>query len=153
MVLYGFKKKFATLVESGCKLHTIRDLRKDDRHAKPGDKLQLYTGLRTKQCRKLIEADPICWDVFDIVIDSKQEAVRINGGLLRPAELEALAIGDGCESVKEFFEFFPTAEERKLICWAEIEWLKYYQGLAALKYCKEFRRVAQRTITQAIEGE
>jgi hypothetical protein len=45
MVLYGFKSEFAPLVASGQKVHTIRDLRKDDRHAKPGSKLQLYSGL------------------------------------------------------------------------------------------------------------
>jgi hypothetical protein len=50
VVLYGFKGEFAALVTSGQKVHTIREVRKGDGHAKPGSKLQLYSGLRTKNC-------------------------------------------------------------------------------------------------------
>jgi hypothetical protein len=52
VVLYGFKGEFAALVTSGQKVHTIREVRKGDGHAKPGSKLQLYSGLRTKNCLK-----------------------------------------------------------------------------------------------------
>lgn len=36
--------------------------------AKPGDKLQLYTGMRTKACRKLVDDDATCEAVFSIKI-------------------------------------------------------------------------------------
>jgi hypothetical protein len=38
------------------------------RHARPGEPIQLYTGMRTKQCRKLIDPDPIVSRVWPITI-------------------------------------------------------------------------------------
>ena len=59
MVAYNFQSQFAPLVESGEKRQTFRVLGKR-RHARPGDSLQLYTGMRTKACRKLVTPDPVC---------------------------------------------------------------------------------------------
>jgi hypothetical protein len=56
MPAYNFQKQFAPLVQSGEKRQTIRTLGKRS-HAQPGNKLQLYTGMRTKQCRKLVDPD------------------------------------------------------------------------------------------------
>jgi len=52
MPAYNFIERFAPLVESGEKRQTIRQT---DKGAKPGDTAYLYTGQRTKQCRKLGE--------------------------------------------------------------------------------------------------
>ena len=54
MVAINFKKQFAGDVENGFKTQTIRQ----NARCKRGDALQLYTGQRTKQCRKL--ADAVC---------------------------------------------------------------------------------------------
>jgi hypothetical protein len=124
VVVYGFKSEFAPLVASGQKVHTIRDLRKDDRHAKPGSKLQLYSGLRTKNCLKLVDPDPICWQVFDIETFSGPRIVSINKSFLAPHELHWLITGDGFKSATDFWEFFSEDRARKLICWAEVQWLK-----------------------------
>lgn len=59
MVAYNFQAQFADAVASGEKRQTIRALRQNG-HAKPGDRVQLYTGLRQKGARKLIDPDPIC---------------------------------------------------------------------------------------------
>lgn len=56
MVAFNFKAQFAPLIEAGTKLQTIRRTAR----AKPGDRLQLYTGQRTSDCRKLVDPDPIC---------------------------------------------------------------------------------------------
>ncbi len=57
MPALNFKKEFAEKVADGSKTQTIRKPRKDGRpHAKAGDKIRLYTGLRTKQRRLLCEA-------------------------------------------------------------------------------------------------
>ncbi len=50
----NFQARFAPLVESGEKRQTIRAYRKDGRDPKRGDKLYLFTGMRTKACRPLI---------------------------------------------------------------------------------------------------
>ena len=69
MVAYNFQARFAPMVEDGRKRQTIRALRKDGRHAKVGDALQLYTGMRTKACRKLVDPDPTCVSASPVVID------------------------------------------------------------------------------------
>jgi hypothetical protein len=125
MVLYGFKKKFALLVENGYKPHTIRDDRKT-RHARPGEALQLYAGLRTKQCRKLIDPDPICWAVLPIKINSELKMLFIDGMLIRNSELAELIRRDGFDDSREFWEFFQEPKPRSLICWREVDYLKRF---------------------------
>lgn len=102
MVAYNFQKQFAEPVESGRKRQTIRANGKR-RHARPGDNLQLYTGMRTKACRKL--RDAVCHDSCPILI----EADKI--WTFQPQELhtdlEAWARRDGFESwaaMRNFFE-------------------------------------------------
>ncbi len=57
MPALNFMKQFAEDVEWGIKRQTVRALRKDGRaHCKVGDRLRLYTGMRTKGCRLLGEA-------------------------------------------------------------------------------------------------
>jgi hypothetical protein len=51
MVAYSFKDRFGALIENGTKTHTFRVVTPGRRHAKVGDELQLYTGMRTKACR------------------------------------------------------------------------------------------------------
>jgi hypothetical protein len=57
MVAYNFKAEFADSVATGDKCQTIRPDGKR-RHARKGDAVQLYTGQRTADCRKL--GDGVC---------------------------------------------------------------------------------------------
>jgi hypothetical protein len=63
MVAYSFNRRFAEPIASGhpatgiVKRQTIRAPRK--RHARPGELLQLYQGMRTKHCRRIV-ADQLC---------------------------------------------------------------------------------------------
>jgi hypothetical protein len=52
MVALNFQPRFADAIECGEKRQTIRR----NARCKPGDAIQLYTGQRTKECRKLGEA-------------------------------------------------------------------------------------------------
>ena len=52
MVAYGFKPFFEPQIIAGLKPQTVRGDRR--RHAHPGDYLQLYVGMRTRHCRKII---------------------------------------------------------------------------------------------------
>lgn len=57
MPALNFKKQFAADVELGVKRQTVRARRKDGRaHAKVGDTIKLYTGMRHESCRLLAEA-------------------------------------------------------------------------------------------------
>jgi len=61
MVAFNFKREWTSLVEDGIKRQTVRaSLR-----AEVGDTLQLYTGQRTKACRKL-RADVVCAGVSGV---------------------------------------------------------------------------------------
>lgn len=50
MVAYSFKPRFVDPIRSGRKQQTVRAIGRR-RHARQGDRLQLYTGMRTKACR------------------------------------------------------------------------------------------------------
>jgi hypothetical protein len=67
MVALNFRAQFADDVEEGRKKRSIRAPRKDGRDPKKGDALQLYTGMRQKGCRKLV--DSVCINVRPVEID------------------------------------------------------------------------------------
>jgi len=97
MVAYSFNASFVEQVQSGAKCQTVRLPRK--RHARPGEPVQLFTGMRTRACRKLVDPDPICAGVDDIEIrfaDHTIASIEINGVPLGNAQmLEDFAIADG----------------------------------------------------------
>ncbi|MBD2429218.1 ASCH domain-containing protein [Phormidium sp. FACHB-1136] len=112
MVAYNFKPQFAPLIASGQKCQTIRALGKR-RHARAGDTLQLYTGQRTRSCRKLL--DTVCTDAISIVMHPHKMGEVVTGlsiylghaeCALDAASVDALAKADGFESISEFVDFF-----------------------------------------------
>lgn len=66
MVAYSFKPQFEAPIVARTKCQTVRAHRA--RHAFPGEPIQIYTGMRTRNCRKLLTPDPICVDVRDVLI-------------------------------------------------------------------------------------
>lgn len=119
MPALSFKKEFAPKVESGEKKQTIRRKRKDGRDPKKGQTLYLYTGMRTKSCRKL--GEEICKSALPILIGEFD--VFVGGQLLSLEEEKVLAEADGFETVTDFRDFFlddyswPGRFEGCLICW------------------------------------
>lgn len=105
MVAYSFQKRFAPRIEDGTKCHTIRADRR--RHARPGEALQLYVGMRTTSCRKVI-ADPLCTSVEQIRIGFAA-AGQIAEALIddQPvSDLDEFAIADGFESLSDMEGFW-----------------------------------------------
>lgn len=99
MPLLNYKKQFAPLVESGKKRQTIRAMRK--RPFKVGDRLYHYTGLRTKQCRKLLES--VCKEVNEITI--YENWIDIPGKVVFPVPF---ARADGFRCWEDMLDFFKT---------------------------------------------
>lgn len=118
MPALNYNARFADLVTSGAKPHTIRAFRA--RLFRKGDTLMHYTGLRTTAAKK-IRPDTLCVAAVNVVIDTSALTVDIAAGshyypgaarFLSPAEIERLAKADGFESVGEFFMYFKGAHGR-----------------------------------------
>lgn len=101
MTALGFKKQFAGPVELRIKRQSIRE---NYSRFKVGATIQLYTGMRTKSCRKLVEIDPVCTSVTPIVI--APDYVALDGWRLPAGDLAQLAVADGFPSVAHFLNFF-----------------------------------------------
>ena len=100
MVAFNFKPRFAEAVASGTKRQTIRATRR----AKPGDRLQLYTGQRTKSCRKLIEPDPVCTAVDYVSI--RPDYLTLGDTRKHPGDADDFARRDGFKSYDEMVAWF-----------------------------------------------
>lgn len=101
MVAYSFKKRFAEPILEGRKSRTIRAVGKRV-HAKPGDVLQLYIGMRTKHCRLI--AAPTCTYAGPIVIDWTETIIMAHGG--RILDLEGFAQADGFANLADMRAFW-----------------------------------------------
>lgn len=99
---------FIDKILSGEKRQTIRRSSPKWENVKAGEKLTLYTGLRTKECRKLGEA--VVESITPITIDTDDSFVEIHTPLgdfkLSYLDLEDLAGRDGFDDVRDFFTFF-----------------------------------------------
>ena len=113
MPAVNFQKRFAPAVANGKKRQTIRKVRK--RPIKKGDKLYLYTGMRTKQCRalktvccrrvRLIHLEKLTGEMVSCNI-----AAIDNGGtrmsLLDIHEQHHLAVRDGFDGFGAMVDWF-----------------------------------------------
>lgn len=85
MVAYSFNKRFAPSILAGLELGPLvegmkrQTIRNDwKRHARPGEELQLYTGMRTRSCRLL--GKPVCTAAFPVrLMLGPGPAVEIGG--------------------------------------------------------------------------
>jgi hypothetical protein len=70
----NFKPTFAPYITARTKPHTIRAPRKTPIHH--GQALQLYTGMRTKACRKI--GDAVCQSTAEITIDPERRTIHLD---------------------------------------------------------------------------
>lgn len=97
---------FIDKILSGEKRQTIRKAGKKWDKVKVGDKLTLYTGLRTKQCRKLGEAEVESIEDIEIKIGVFYSEAWLNGDSINEDVCKKLAQADGFNSAWDFLEFF-----------------------------------------------
>jgi hypothetical protein len=106
MVAYNFQKRFAPPIKSGDKSHTIRKNGKR-RHAREGESVQLYTGMRTRSCKKIVAKDPVCVFCKSIAIYVGASSIDyIYVGGLEVIDMEAFAIADGFKSLADMHAFW-----------------------------------------------
>ncbi|WP_375454807.1 hypothetical protein [uncultured Methylobacterium sp.] len=109
MVAYSFKARFAAPILAGTKAQTIRAERAGrSRHARPGEQLQLFTGMRTKACRLL--ATPPCIAVMPILMvfswPAACDLVVVDGIQLAPSSMARFARADGFETAADMAAFW-----------------------------------------------
>lgn len=124
-MLIGFKKQFAHLVESGEKTQTVRSFPK--RVPRIGETAYLYTGLRTKGCRKLGEAIiegisvvMINWHSMKLAHFCQDKSQPLAG---TGFDIERFAVLDGFSCWKEMRDWFEATHglpfEGLLIKWTD----------------------------------
>ena len=105
MPLLNFQKRFAEKVRTGEKRQSIRAYRKIP--FKTGDKLYLYTGLRTKNTEKLGEG--ILIELYNIEIYEDEFLIRNIGLYNKTSKLDFFACEDGFDNWQELIEWFGKA--------------------------------------------
>lgn len=129
MVAYSVMKRFVEPVQLGLKDHTIRAERAHpSRHARPGEPLQLYTGMRTKHCRKIIDPGPICIGVHPIQIIRGCygiAAIHLPGMILEQEEqLDLFARSDGFDDLQDMSGFWDNYQKPGDFFGVLIKWTK-----------------------------
>lgn len=100
MVALNFKAQFAPAVASGQKTQTIRQTFR----GKAGCSLQLYTGQRTKACRKLVEPDPVCLDAMYIGLTAN--GITLGDKSRFPGDSDDFARADGFTDYAAMWRWF-----------------------------------------------
>lgn len=98
MVAINFSAQFADRVERGEKRQTIRR----GRRCEAGQSLQLYTGMRTKACRKL--RDAVCSDVTYVGLTAR--GVTLGDVRRFPRDIDDFARADGFDDYAAMWKWF-----------------------------------------------
>lgn len=118
---------FIDKILSGEKRQTIRRASPKWENVKVGDKLTLYTGLRTKQCRKLGEAVVESITPITLIPRTEDCAVKTALGtfLLTVFDLRKLVFADGFYSTYDFWNFFTEHYGNETINMNVIRWTDF----------------------------
>lgn len=114
MVAINFIERFAGPVERGEKRQTIRRGKK----CEPGATLQLYTGQRTKACRKIGEA--VCRDVTYVGLTARR--ITLGDKSKFPSDIDDFARADGFADYAEMWKWFSERYETNSFTGYVIRW-------------------------------
>jgi hypothetical protein len=108
MVAYSFQREFNQPIYDHTKIGTIRGFRAgNSRHARPGETVQLYNGLRTKYVHKLGIAT--CRKTLRILLDLREGVVFYPGDLETIKgndEINRFAVRDGFKNWEKLVAFW-----------------------------------------------
>lgn len=100
MAALNFDQQFCGPVERREKRRSIRQTRR----AKVGDRIQLYTGMRTKSCRKLVNEDPVCVCVDYVAL--RPDSLTVGDVNKHPRDRDEFARLDGFRDYAEMHRWF-----------------------------------------------
>lgn len=105
MVAYSFRPRFAEPILAGTKDQTIRAPRAGRGHVRPGEALQLYTGMRTRQCRLILRTT--CLAVLPVQLFWRPAiAFVVDGAPVPLDDLDAFARRDGFTDADDMAAFW-----------------------------------------------
>jgi len=108
MVAYSFNPRFIEPIRQGLKTQTIRSY-SEARQPRPGQLLQLYTGMRTKHCRRILPDVP-CLTVMKVQITFDIGQPPLIGRIVTDGvpvrDLDAFAIRDGFTDIEDMSAFW-----------------------------------------------
>lgn len=116
MVAINFSSRFASLVESGVKRQTIRRTAR----CKVGDRLQIYTGQRTADCRKLINPDPVCTYVGYVHL--RPDGINVGVPDNHPRNIDDFARADGFRDYADMHAWFAETYGSSFFVGSIIRW-------------------------------
>jgi hypothetical protein len=117
LVAYSFKKRFVVPIRAGLgldapaiptvrpKRQTIRAIGKR-RHARPGEQLQLYQGMRTPDCFLIGRARCTTVPAVTIYLSDHDFMILIDGSDLMPSGIRDFAKDDGFEDEHDMLDFW-----------------------------------------------
>lgn len=122
MVAFNFQPRFAASVRSGAKRQTIRPAAR----VRPGQMVQLYTGLRQRGRAVKLRPDQVCTLVWPVGLDVGPTCfgeMIVNGMRLQGWDRDRLAIDDGFATLADMHRFWLRRHgvgrfEGHLIRWA-----------------------------------
>ena len=132
MPALNFQSQFAQKILSGSKIFTLRALRPDGRDPKTGQRLYLYTAMRTKKC-KLIAERP-CPFAVTIRLCFNWISIPTFLPIVIPEHLEIFSKADGFDDYAGFCAFHKiedgmSIKEIRLIAWVPSADLKHQLSL------------------------
>ena len=107
----NFKREFTQKIKAGTKTSTIRE----SNRYKPGQKLQLYCGMRTKACFKIKEV--LCTRVRPVTLTPT--SVQVDHEFV---DKEQIARKDGFETYQDMWLWFSRMYSGSVFCGWLIEW-------------------------------
>jgi hypothetical protein len=98
----------------GDKPGTVRQIN-SKRPVRSGDNLYIFTGMRTKKCKR--HGSHYCQKVYPIKIDWKTKTITLDGVQLIPIVRHWFATTDIQGSEQDFFDFFEKMKYQKPLVW------------------------------------
>jgi len=104
---FNFSPLFVDKVAAGAKLQTVRAWRKDGKVPRPGDRVRLYAGLRTRKARLLVDSVVVeCFPVTMNLSDDEHPLLVSNGIRLHRGEATSFAQLDGFPGFAAMADWF-----------------------------------------------
>ena len=125
---FGFRKQFAPAVISGAKRQTVRQERKDRKRPDKGDRVTLWSGLRTAYCERLGEG--AVTGCFRVTIRFEDGALLFDGEEVSGARAETFAQQDGFESFKAMEDWFHETHGPRDFHGCCVQWQAAHEGIA-----------------------